>query len=194
MAGFSLSRWAICSATTRSVALTEAGELLLSRVAPALRDVGDALDQVRGLREGAAGRLRINAPPPAVDLVLAPMVGPFLTAHPQVDLDIVSESGFVDIVSAGFDAGVRYGEHLAISTNMSLAMRAARDGVGIWATLDGYADEALKSGALVSLMEDWCEPFPGSFLYYPSRRQTPPALRAFIDFVADWRKRDKRGQ
>ncbi len=99
--------------TTRSVALTEAGELLLSRVAPALRDVGDALDRVEGLREVASGRLRINAPPPAVDLVLAPMVGPFLEAHPQVDLDIVSESGFVDIVSAGFDAGVRYGEHLA---------------------------------------------------------------------------------
>ena len=59
--------------TTRSVALTEAGELLLSRVAPALRDVGDALDQVRGLREVASGRLRINAPPPAIDLVLAPM-------------------------------------------------------------------------------------------------------------------------
>ncbi|MGY4599867.1 DNA-binding transcriptional LysR family regulator [Bradyrhizobium sp. GM22.5] len=58
--------------TTRSVALTEAGELLLSRLAPALRDVGDALDQVRGLREMASGRLRINAPPPAVDLVLAP--------------------------------------------------------------------------------------------------------------------------
>src|ERR1700759_1052975 len=52
--------------TTRSVALTEAGELLLARVAPALRDVGDALDQVRGLREVAAGRLRLNpARPPA---------------------------------------------------------------------------------------------------------------------------------
>lgn len=247
--------------TTRSVALTEAGELLLSRVAPALRDVGEALDQIRGLREIASGRLRINAPPPAVDLVLAPMVGPFLAAHPLVDLDMVSESGFVDIVSAGYDAGVRYGEHLAldmvaiplsgpqryvvvaspaylarrgrpkhpkdllehdcirprysngvmhdlefekagqivkvdppaklISTNMSLAMRAARDGVGIWATLDGYVGDAVKSGALVSLMEDWCEPFPGPFLYYPSRRQTPPALRAFIDFVADWRKRSK---
>jgi DNA-binding transcriptional LysR family regulator len=245
--------------TTRSVALTEAGELLLSRVAPALRDVGDALDQVRGLREVASGRLRINAPPPAVDLVLAPMVGPFLGAYPQVDLDIVSESGFVDIVSAGFDAGVRYGEHLAqdmvaiplsgpqsyvvvaspayiarrgrprhpkdlldhdciraryssgvmhdwefeknghvvkvdppaklISTHMGLAIRAALDGAGIWATIDGYVREALKSGALVSVLEDWCEPFPGPFLYYPSRRQVPPALRAFIDFVADWRKR-----
>ncbi|MGY3619637.1 LysR family transcriptional regulator [Bradyrhizobium sp. USDA 10063] len=249
--------------TTRSVALTEAGELLLSRVAPALRDVSDALEQVRGLREVASGRLRINAPPPAVDLVLAPMVGPFLEAHPQVDLDIVSESGFVDIVSGGFDAGVRYGEHLAqdmvaislsgpqsyvvvaspayvarrgrpshpkdllehdciraryssgvmhgwefekrgqllkvdppaklISTNMGLAMRAALDGAGIWATLDGYVSEALKSGALVSLLEDWCEPFPGPFLYYPSRRQVPPALAAFVAFVADWRKREKRG-
>ena len=247
--------------TTRSVALTEAGELLLSKVAPALRDVGDALDQVRGLRAIASGRLRINAPPPAVDLVLAPMIGPFLQAYPQVDLEIVAESGFVDIVSGGYDAGVRYGEHLAqdmvavplsgpqsyvvvaslaylprrgrpkhpkdllehdciraryssgvmhdlefekagqivkvdppaklISTNMALAMRAALDGVGIWATIDGYVGDALKSGALVSLMEDWCEPFPGPFLYYPSRRQTPPALRAFIDFVADWRKRSK---
>src|ERR1700756_2823034 len=70
--------------TTRSVALTEAGELLLARVAPAMRDVGEALDQVRGLREGASGRLRINAPPPAVDLVLAEMVRPFLDAHPRV--------------------------------------------------------------------------------------------------------------
>jgi DNA-binding transcriptional LysR family regulator len=248
--------------TTRSVALTEAGELLLSRLAPALRDVGDALDQVRGLREVASGRLRINAPPPTIDLMLAPMVGPFLQAYPQVDLDIVSESGFVDIVSAGFDAGVRYGEHLAqdmvaiplsgpqsyvvvaspayiarrgrprhpkdlfdhdciraryssgvmhdwefekgghvvkvdppaklISTHMGLAMHAALDGAGIWATVDGYAHEALKSGALVSVLEDWCEPFSGPFLYYPSRRQVPPALRAFIDFVTNWRKREAR--
>jgi DNA-binding transcriptional LysR family regulator len=81
-----------------------------------------------------------------------------------------------------------------ISTNMGLAMRAALDGVGIWATLDGYVGDAVKSGALVSLMEDWCEPFPGPFLYYPSRRQTPPALRAFIDFVADWRKRETRSK
>ena len=64
--------------TTRSVALTEAGELLLARVGPAMSDVGEALDQVRGLRGVPSGRLRINAPPPAIDLVLAPMVAPFL--------------------------------------------------------------------------------------------------------------------
>src|SRR6201996_5652770 len=99
--------------TTRSVALTEAGELLLARVGPALSDVGEALDQVRGLRGVPSGRLRISAPPPVVDLVLAPMAAPFLRAYPQIDIEIVSDSAFVDIVAAGFDAGVRYGEHLA---------------------------------------------------------------------------------
>src|ERR1700751_1636536 len=99
--------------TTRSVALTEAGEMLLARVAPAMSDVGSALDQVRGLRGVPSGRLRINAPPPAIDLCLAPMVAPFLAAHPQIDLEIVSDSTFVDIVAKDFDAGVRYAEHLA---------------------------------------------------------------------------------
>ena len=50
--------------------------------------------------------------------------------------------------------------------------------------------EAIKSGALVSVLDDWCAPFPGPFLYYPSRRQPPPALAAFVAFVAEWRKRD----
>src|ERR1700761_7409138 len=90
--------------TTRSVALTEAGELLLARVAPAMSDVTEALNAVRGLRGVPSGRLRINAPAPAVDLVLAPMVGPFVAAHPRIELEIVVESSFIDIVDAGYDA------------------------------------------------------------------------------------------
>jgi DNA-binding transcriptional LysR family regulator len=248
--------------TTRSVALTEAGELLLARVGPAMLDVGDALDQVRGLRDVPSGRLRINAPPPAVDLVLAPMVAPFLKAYPQVDLEIVAETSFIDIVEAGFDAGVRYGEHLAqdmiavplgppqryavvasapyvarhgrpkqpkdlldhacvrtrfgsgamldwefektgrvvkvappaklIATYLGLAIRAVHDGLGFWLTFEGYVRDAVKSGALVSVLDDWCAPFPGPFLYYPSRRQQPPALGAFVAFVAEWRKQERR--
>ena len=50
--------------TTRSVALTEAGEMLLARVAPAMLDVSAALDEIRGLRGVPSGRLRIKAPPP----------------------------------------------------------------------------------------------------------------------------------
>jgi DNA-binding transcriptional LysR family regulator len=93
--------------TTRSVGLTEAGELLLTRVGPAMSEVGDALDQVRGLRGVPSGRLRINAPPPVIDLVLAPMAAPFLRAYPGIDFEIVGDSSFVDIVATGFDAGVR---------------------------------------------------------------------------------------
>ena len=87
--------------TTRSVALTEAGELLLARVGPAMSDVSEALDQVRGLRDVPSGRLRINAPPPAIDLVLAPMVAPFLRPIRKIDLEIVGDSAFIDIVDAG---------------------------------------------------------------------------------------------
>jgi DNA-binding transcriptional LysR family regulator len=248
--------------TTRSVGLTEAGELLLARVGPAISDVSDALDQVRGLRGVPSGRLRINAPPPAIDLVLAPMAAPFLEAYPQIELEIVSDSSFVDIVAGGFDAGVRYGEHLeqdmiAVSLGPpqryavvaspqyiaqhgrpkhprdlldhacirirfgiggipdwefekagrlvkvsppgrlivnypGLARRAALDGIGFWPTFEGWVRDDVKSGALVSVLEDWCEPFPGPFLYYPSRRQPPPPLGAFVSFVAEWRKRERK--
>ena len=246
--------------TTRSVALTEAGEFLLARIGPAMSDVGDALVAVRGLRDVPSGRLRINAPPPAVDLVLAPMAAPFLRAHPLIDLEIVGDNAFVDIVATGFDAGVRYGEHLAqdmiavalgppqryvlvasphyiaqhgrpkhpmdlmnhcairtrfdsgaipawefakagrvvkvtppgklIASYSGLARRAALDGVGFWATFEGYVHEDLRSGALISVLDDWSEAFPGPFLYYPSRRQQSPALSAFIAFVAEWRKQE----
>jgi len=99
--------------TTRSVALTEAGARLLEQLSPALAEITQALDQVRDAGDRPRGRVRINAPEPAVELVLAPLVAPFLAAHPEVELEITSESGFVDIVAAGFDAGVRWGESLA---------------------------------------------------------------------------------
>ena len=248
--------------TTRSVGLTEAGELLLARVAPAMIDVSAALDQVRGLRGIPSGRLRINAPPPAIDLVLAPMVAPFLRHYPQIELEIVGDSTFVDIVASGFDAGVRYGEHLEqdmiavslgppqryavvaspdyvaqhgrpkhprdlldhtgirirfgsggipdwefekagrvikvsppgklIANHPGLARRTALDGVGFWTTFEEYILDDVKSGALVRVLEDWCEPFPGPFLYYPSRRQPPPALSAFVTFIGEWRKQERR--
>ena len=99
--------------TTRSVALTEAGARLLDQLSPALAEIAHALDQVRDAGTRPRGLVRINAPEPAVELVLAPRIASFLAAHPEVELEIISESGFVDIVAAGFDAGVRWGESLA---------------------------------------------------------------------------------
>ena len=79
-----------------------------------------------------------------------------------------------------------------IGTYLGLAMQAALDGVGFWMSFEGHVREAVKAGRLVSVLEDWCEPFPGPFLYYPSRRQPPPALAAFVAFVGEWRKQERR--
>ena len=79
-----------------------------------------------------------------------------------------------------------------IATYLGLALRAVHDGIGFWLTFEGYVRYGIKSGALVSVLDDWCAPFPGPFLYYPSRRQPPPALAAFVAFVAEWRKRERR--
>lgn len=99
--------------TTRSVTLTEAGAQLYARVAPAFRDIDDALDDLNNFRGTPTGTLRLNAARSSAEMVLRPMVSRFLAAYPQVRVDIVVSNGLVDLVSGGFDAGVRFGETIA---------------------------------------------------------------------------------
>ncbi|MCJ2096602.1 LysR substrate-binding domain-containing protein [Methylobacterium sp. J-072] len=98
--------------TTRSVAPTEAGARLLERLGPALGEVEAALDVVNGFRDRPAGPLRLNVPLSAARLVLPAIVPPFLAAYPEIRLEIVVEDGFVDVLEAGCDAGIRYDERL----------------------------------------------------------------------------------
>lgn len=67
--------------------------------------------------------------------------------------------------------------------DVDLLLSAALEGAGLACTLEQRATEHLASGRLVRVLEDWCQPFSGFFLYYPSRRQIPPALRTLIDFL-----------
>ena len=99
--------------TTRSVAPTEAGARLLESLAPALRDIHLAVSDLDQLRSSPSGTLRINAPGPAVDHVLCPLVFDFMRIYPNVNVEIVSDAAIVDIVQQGFDAGVRFGKQLA---------------------------------------------------------------------------------
>jgi DNA-binding transcriptional LysR family regulator len=99
--------------STRSVAPTEAGRTLLERLAPALDEIRQAVETASATDDQPSGVLRINAPEPAVHLYLAPLVPRFLARRPGVRLEIVAESGLIDIVERGFDAGVRFGETLA---------------------------------------------------------------------------------
>ena len=98
--------------TTRSVAPTAAGEQLLARLSPALLDIQSALDAINAFRDSPLGTLRLNAPKAAAELVVAPLVNRFLTHHPGMTVELVSDDGLLDIVAAGFDAGVRFGESL----------------------------------------------------------------------------------
>jgi len=98
--------------TTRSVVPTEAGERLLERLGPALTEVEAALDVVNGFRDKPAGTLTLNVPVSAARLVLPAIVPPFLAAYPNIRLEVIAEEGFVDVLAAGCDAGIRYDERL----------------------------------------------------------------------------------
>ena len=247
--------------TTRSVAATDAGAALFERLTPALAEISDAVSEARSAQAEPSGPLRINAPEPAVEWVLAPLIPEFLAAYPKVRLEIVAETALVDIVARGFDAGVRWEESLAqdmvavplgppqrfvvvaapeliarvgapvhptdlltrpclrvqfpsgaqppweferdgealkvagsgplIANSQALHLRAALAGLGFLQTFDVAAAPHLADGRLVSVLDDWSEPFPGPQLYYPSRRQPPSALAAFVTFLQARRRRER---
>lgn len=237
--------------TTRSVAPTDAGEQFIARLGPALADVRGALDQVTGMRETPAGRVRLVASRLSARMVLAPKLAQFAREFPDVVVDLsTTEEGRFDLVGAGFDAGIHLGEFIErdmiavrisadqraaivgapeyfdthpppktprdltthrcinfrhgssgvyhwefdkgrkslsvavkgplIVDDVEILVRAALDGVGLTFALEEHVAPHLASGRLVRVLEDWCPPFPGYFLYYPGRRHQPPALAALI--------------
>jgi DNA-binding transcriptional LysR family regulator len=239
--------------TTRSVALTEAGERLLGRIRPAIEQLGTATEAVNAFRDRPAGTLRLNAASLATGVVIAPSLGAFNAAYPDITLDITVDDGSTDIVEGHFDAGIRPGwrierdmiatrispesrliaiaspDYLArhpgpvdpqdlhhhncirfrlttgaifrwgfekngerveflpegsiVTNNVDLSVGAALDGIGIGYMLEGYIAPLIATGRLVPVLEDWALHFSGLHIFYPSRRQMPLPLRAFIEFL-----------
>ena len=99
-----------------------------------------------------------------------------------------------------FSSGVIYrwefekgGEEVVMDVDGTLILgedraivQAALDGAGVAFVFEDYVRQPLAEGRLVRLLEDWCPAFDGFFVYYPSRKQMRPALRAFVDFFR-WR-------
>jgi DNA-binding transcriptional LysR family regulator len=233
--------------------LTDAGAQLRARLRPAFTEIDRAMDQVAGLRNQPAGRVRLLVPRLAVKAVLTPKVGDFVRKYPDVVLDVTTDDTRMDIVAGGFDAGIHFGEYIEkdmiavrvspdlkpaivgspaylelhpkpksprdlvrhrcinfrhgdaslyrwefekgrkslsvavngplIADDLDLVISAALDDVGLAYMGVDKAAPHLTSGALVQVLEEWCQPFPGFFLYYPSRRQQPAALSALIDVL-----------
>jgi DNA-binding transcriptional LysR family regulator len=240
--------------TTRSVSLTEAGEIYLSRIGPALREVLEAGEQLHALQGRPSGLLRINAARISVAMTLQPLLAGFLKTHPEVQVEITNDEGYIDIVEKGFDAGIRLGEsvqkdmvavplggpvavaivgspdyfsrHAAprhpsdlvhhncvrfrfsgsgaihkweltvderiveyeISGNLTISdslfsVEAALEGVGLAYTFEQLSLPHIRAKRLKRVLSRFSPTFPGFYLYYPSRRQQPSKLKAFVDYV-----------
>lgn len=96
--------------TTRSVALSEAGERFLARVSPALREIAGAVEDVNEFRDTPAGTLRINLKERAAHQILRPVVAKYLRRYPDMNVELTLEGRPIDIVAEGFDAGIRLAE------------------------------------------------------------------------------------
>uniref|UniRef100_UPI0025E57680 LysR family transcriptional regulator n=1 Tax=uncultured Caulobacter sp. TaxID=158749 RepID=UPI0025E57680 len=93
--------------TTRSVSPTEAGFQLLESLQPALLALDGALDSVAPFRGQVAGVVRINAPRVGAAILVRDVLPVMAQRHPEVTVDLVVQGQLIDIVQAGFDAGVR---------------------------------------------------------------------------------------
>jgi|HubBroStandDraft_6_1064221.scaffolds.fasta_scaffold48059_3 DNA-binding transcriptional LysR family regulator len=240
--------------TTRSVALTAAGERLLGDAQPVLDGIDKAIEGVNSFRDKPIGTLRLSMPRAAAVIAVGPLLRRFLAAFPEIELEVTVDDTHSDIVAGRFDAGIRVGERIdkdmiavrlldefrvmavasptylalhpapltpedlhahncvrlrwswdgsiqpwvfenagrrlevsvrgsLILNDMHLVLNAVLDGIGV-----GYLSETIISmpvadGQLVPLLGDWWGHFSGVYLYYPSRRQVPSPLRAFIDFM-----------
>jgi DNA-binding transcriptional LysR family regulator len=249
--------------TTRSVGLTQAGEMFLERAAPAYAGLGDAYEAARNLGNRPAGRLRINLMRGAVQPLFEPIIAGFCETYPEIELEIYAEDALADLSAGGFDAGVRMGESLdadviavrltgpfrfvAVATPGYLAkygrpetpddlrnhrcvrmrmgsgalmpwtfekgnreievgvtgpvivndftamMVAVHAGVAMGMTAEPVVKALVASGQLELVLSDVACSTSGLFLYYPSRKQVMPKLRAFIDYVRDYLPNDVTG-
>lgn len=246
--------------TTRSVGLTQAGEMFLERAAPAYAGLADAYEAARNLGNRPAGRLRINLMRGAVQPMFEPIIAGFCETYPEIELEIYADDALSDLSAGGFDAGVRMGESLdadviavrltgpfrfvvaaapayldkhgrpetledlrnhrcvrfrlasgalmpwtfekgnrdvevavtgpVIVNDWIAAMVAMRTGVAMGMLAEPVAKAMVESGELELVLTDHASATSGLFLYYPSRKQVMPKLRAFIDYVREYLPED----
>ena len=238
--------------TTRSVALSEAGERLLRTVEPRLEEIDAELATIAELREKPAGTIRITATEYAIQSVLMPKLAKLLREYPDIKVEMIVDFGLRDIVAEGYDAGVRGGEQVAkdmiavrIGPDLRMAVvgapsyfsnrpepkkpqdlighncinlrlpkhdsvyawefdkdgrelrvrvegqltfnatsqqiNAALAGLGLVYAPEGMVRRYISRGRLRRVLDDWCQPYSGYHLFYPSRRQSSAAFSLVVD-------------
>ncbi|QGY01901.1 LysR family transcriptional regulator [Methylobacterium mesophilicum SR1.6/6] len=105
-----------------------------------------------------------------------------LTAHACINLRLPTHGGLYawEFEKDGRELKVWVGGQLVFNTE-ALLLRAALDGFGIAYLFEDGVRTHLEAGTLVRVLEDWCDPFPGYHLYFPSRREPEPALAVLVE-------------
>lgn len=96
--------------TTRSVAPTEAGERIIACLEPRLADLEQEMESLIQLNGTASGNIRLSAGEHSARNLVWPKLKPFLREYPEINVELVVDNGFVNIVDGRFDAGIRLGE------------------------------------------------------------------------------------
>lgn len=251
---------ALVARSTRSVGLTEAGRRFLELAGPAMHDLHEAFEAARSLGERPSGLLRLTVPRSVAAPVIRPILPGFCAACPDVQIEIVADSGFADVIRDGFDAGIRVGElvhpdmigvrltspfrycvagapgyfekhgrperpadlsaHRAIQyrqqssgriyrweftedghefevdmtgplivNDEALMLSLALDGLGLAYLAEPLVRDHVAQGRMETVLQAYCPESPGLFLYYPSRAQSLPKLKAFVDYMIGQRFR-----
>jgi DNA-binding transcriptional LysR family regulator len=242
--------------TSRTVALTEAGQRLLENAGAAVDQALESLRTVSARPGEVTGRVRLSVPTISVPLVVARLLPRLVERHPRVEVEVQVENRLVNIVADGFDAGIRLTESIErdmvqvrltepgrfvvvaapsylarrgtpqrpedllhhacicmrpsptgpryawelergkrswrvpvqgpVTTNdTELMRRLALDGVGLHYAFEPLVADELRRDDLRLVLEPYAAGVPGFFLYFPSRAQVSPALRALVDVTRE---------
>lgn len=147
--------------------------------------LGETLAQdMIAVRIGPDLRMAIAASPEYLDAHGRPDTPDDLGNHNCINLKHQAKGGnsVWDLEKDGRIVNVRV-EGQMVLNDIALVRQAAVDGLGLCYLPREYLDTQIETGELVPVMEDWCPPFPGYHLYFPSRRQQSPALAAFVAAV-----------
>lgn len=119
--------------TTRSVAPTEAGERIIACLEPRIDELEQELESLIQQNGTPSGNIRLSAGEHAARTLVWPKLKPFLREYPEINVELVVDNGFVDIVEGRFDAGIRLGENVdkdmvavRIGPDMRMAVVGAR--------------------------------------------------------------------
>jgi DNA-binding transcriptional LysR family regulator len=113
---------------------------------------------------------------------LPPKTPQDLTAHDCINLRLPTHGGLLawEFENGGHELKVRVDGQLVFNNSATILI-AALAGLGLAYVPEDVMAPHLAGGRLKRVLEDWCPPFPGYHLYYPSRRQSSPAFTLLVD-------------